>query len=75
MLLDVSDLSAQRHRGLRADVPVPHSYFSTQGLDESVEAAKKRRLARSAFADESNSATGRNIDADVIERDHGAEAM
>ena len=75
VLLDVSDFPAQRPRGLSANVSVPDSSLSTQRLDEPVEAAQKCRLTRSALADESNGAAGRNIDAYSSECDHGAEAV
>jgi hypothetical protein len=75
VLLYVSDFSAQQYCGLGANVPIVDPYLSTHGLHESVEAAKKRRLARPALADERNRAAGRNVDAHVIERDYGPEAM
>ena len=67
MLLDVSDSSAQHHRRLGTNVLVTDSYFSTQRLDQPVEAAQQRRFARSALADERNGASGRNIDAYIIQ--------
>jgi hypothetical protein len=75
VLLDVSDSPAQRYGGLRANIFVTDSYLSTLWLDEPIEAAKKRRLARPALTDERNGAPGRNVNAHVIERDYGPEAM
>lgn len=75
MLLDVSDFPAQQYGGLGANIPVADSYLSTQRLNESIEAAEKRCLARPALADQGNRAAGGNLDADIIERDNGAEAM
>ena len=66
MLLHVSDPSAQQDRGLRANIAVADSYLSLQRLDESIEAAEKCCLARSAFTDERNRATGWNVETDVI---------
>jgi hypothetical protein len=75
VLLDVSDFPAQRYGWLSANISVPDSYLSTHRLDETIEAAKKSRLTRSTLADESNGTAGGNIDAHVIECDHGAEAV
>jgi hypothetical protein len=75
MLLHVSDFSPQRYGWLGANIPVAYPYFPTQRLDESIETAEKCRLARSTLADERNSVAGWDINADVVERDYGAELM
>jgi hypothetical protein len=75
VLLDVSDSPAQQHSGLCANVFVTDQDLSALRLDESVEAAEQRGFAGSAFAHERNRASGWNIDADIIERDHRPEVM
>ena len=75
VLLDVSDFPAQQYGGLGAHIPVADFYLPTQRLDKSIEAAEKRCLARPALADQGNRVAGGNVDADIIERDNGAEAM
>jgi hypothetical protein len=75
VLLDISDSAAEQHRRLSADIFVADSLLSTQRLDEAVEAAKKRSLARPALTDEGNGASGRNDDAHIIERDYRTESM
>lgn len=75
VLLDVSDFPAQQYSGLGANITAADFYLPTQRLDESIEAAEKRRLARPALADQGNRTAGGNVDADIIERDNGAEAM
>jgi hypothetical protein len=75
VLLDVSDSPAQCYGWLLANTSVADSDFSTQRLDEAIEATKQRRLARSTFTDERNSAPGWNVDADIIQRGNRPEAM
>jgi hypothetical protein len=75
VLLDVSDSSAQQNGWLSANILIADFYVSTQRLDESVEASKQRGLPRPALAYERDGASGWNIDAHVIERDNGPEAM
>ena len=75
MLLDISDPSSQQYRGLTTNISVADSDFSTQRLDESVEAAKQRRLARPTLTNESNGAPCWDLDAHVIERDYGPVSM
>ena len=75
MLLDVSDSPAQHDSRLSPNILVTDSDFSTQRLDQSVEAAQQRRFAGSALADERDSATSRNIDAHIVQRCDGSEAV
>jgi hypothetical protein len=75
VLLDVSDSSAQQNGWLSANILIADFYVSTQWLDEPVEASKQRGLPRPALAYERDGASGWNIDAHVIERDNGPEAM
>jgi hypothetical protein len=75
MLLYVSDSSTQQHGGLGPNILVSDSDFSTLRLDEPVEAAKERRLARSALADERDRTACRNFDAYVVEGDDIAKTM
>jgi hypothetical protein len=44
VLLYISDSPAQQDSWLRTNITLAHSDFSAQGLDQSIEAAKKRRL-------------------------------
>ena len=75
VLLDVSDFPAQQYSGLGANITAADFYLPTQRLDESIEAAEKRRLPRPTFTDERNCVSGRNINAHFVERDYRAEAM
>jgi hypothetical protein len=75
VLLDVSDSPAQQHSGLCANISVADHDLSALRLNESVEAAEKRCLSGPALAHERNGASGWHIDADIIERDYGPEAM
>jgi hypothetical protein len=75
VLLDVSDIPPQQYGGLGANIFVPDFDFSTLRLDEPVEAAKKRRLAGPALADERNGTSRWNVEAYVVEGDDIAEAM
>ena len=75
VLLDVSDSPAQHHRRLGANVLITDSDFSTQRLDQSVEAAQQRRFARSALAHQCNSASGRNLNAYIIQCYYGSETV
>jgi hypothetical protein len=75
VLLDISDFPAQQYRGLSANISVADCDLSAQRLDESVEAAKQRRLARPTLTDESDGASGWDVNAHVIERDYGSVSM
>jgi hypothetical protein len=75
VLLHISDSPSQQHRGLTTNIPVADPDLSTQRLDESVEAAKKRGLAGSTLTDKGNGVSGWNLNAHVIERDYGPVSM
>jgi hypothetical protein len=75
VLLDVSDLPAQQHGWLGADVLVTYSDLTAQWLYESIKAPQQCGFARSAFADERNSATSRNVHAYIIQCYYGSEAV
>jgi hypothetical protein len=60
---------------LRTDISVADFYLAAVRLDQPVEAAEKRRLARSALAHQRNGSPGGNIEAHVIERDDISKAV
>jgi hypothetical protein len=75
MLLHVPDSPSQQYRGLSADILLAHYYFAALRLDQSVEAAQQRGLARSTFSDQRYGVTSGNVDAHVVERDDAPEVM
>jgi hypothetical protein len=75
MLLDVSNFPAQQDGRLSPDILVADSYFSAQRLHQSVETAEQRRFARSTFSDERNGASGWHVDAHIVQRYDGSEAV
>jgi hypothetical protein len=75
VLLDISDSSAQQHGRLSANIFVADNDLATLRFYKSVEATEKRGLSGPALADERNGPSAWNVDAHIVERDHGSEAM
>jgi hypothetical protein len=75
MLLHIPDSPPEQHYGLSADILLVHNHFAALRLDESIETAEQRGLARSAFSDQRYGVSRWNVDANVVERDDAPEVM
>jgi hypothetical protein len=75
VLLHVPDSAPQEYRRLRLNVVFADHHFPALRLYKPVEAAKKGRLSRTAFADERSRAARQDLDAHIVESDDIAEVM
>jgi hypothetical protein len=57
------------------NVLVANSHFPALRLDQPIEAAQKSGFAGPAFADQRYRLPRRNVDTDVVERDHAPEPV
>ena len=75
VLLHVPYLSSQQNWRLVANILLANSHFTALRLDQSIEAAQKSGFPGPTFADQRYRFPRRNVDADVIERDHRPEPV
>jgi hypothetical protein len=75
VLLHVPDSAPQEYGRLRLDILIADHHFPTLRLHKPVEAPKKRRLSRPAFAHERSRAARQNLDAYIVESDDTTEMM
>jgi len=75
VLLHVAYLSSKQNRELSTSILLPNSHLTMFRLDQAIEAAKKCGFARPTLSDEGYGFSSRNVDADIVERDHVPESM
>jgi hypothetical protein len=75
VLLHVADLPSEQNRLLLTNVFRPNLHFTALRLDQAIETAEQRGFPRPAFSDQRYSGPGRNINADIVERDHVPEPV
>jgi len=75
VLLDVAHLSSQRNRRLGTNIRIADSHFAALRLHESIEAAQQCGFAGPTLSDQRDRFARRNVDVDIIERDHAPESV
>jgi hypothetical protein len=75
VLLHVAYLSSKQNWRLGANIHLADPYLTALRFDQAVEAAKKCGFARPTLSDEGDGFSSRNVDADIVERDHASESM
>jgi hypothetical protein len=75
MLLHVANSPSQQDCGLGSNILLAHFHLAPLRLDQAIEAAKERGLARPAFSYQRDGMTSRNVNAHIVERDHTPEVM
>jgi hypothetical protein len=75
VLLDVAYFSPQQNRVLDTNILVANSHFAALWLDQAIETAEKRGFTGSTFSHQRHSLPRRDVDADIVERDHRPEPV